>query len=580
MAEGNHAVVRVNGCGIIPPDVFFDECDRRGLLVWQDFSRTSVDTKYAKHLLRDEPKCWGTIPCDATLLLRNMKDCILRMRSHPSLLLYEGGNEAAPQRDFGEPMQNEVLPKLDGTRPWFPCSSADPSWEKEPIHMSSGGPYGLVRLPEYLRLYAADKQFVCKNEIGLTSPPPINSLAGPMPLFVNHPFGAPVSDKELSYHDGTDQYYRATPEIIRSDLGVPSSVAEYLFMADLYTNTAYRAIYEAANKVRPRNAGTHIWKINAAWTSMVQQVFDWSLCCNSGYYGMKSALKPLHVQTSINDMGVQVVSTLATAQRGLRVSIEVVSVDGKCEARTERSVDVAADATSRVGALPSVACDGNLHFVGLTLRDRDGTEIDRTVTWVQKDCKWHELLKVPPARLLLSVKSQSHDGNETTYRLVAENKSSIPAVQACLSILAGDRGAEVLPCFWSDNSVTLLPGESKQFTATFRTSLLAGREPHLIAEGWNILPTQIRLVDSKPAGFGIRVVKVEKDYQNGNSIVRVVAKSDDPGPHTVRIVTWPMVLSLNGNLLRTFRIAVRGQEARESLIPVGRSTSKDKFTVE
>ena len=63
MAEGNHTVVRVNGCGIIPPEVFFDECDRRGLLVWQDFSRTSVDTRYAKHLLRDDPKCWGTIPC-------------------------------------------------------------------------------------------------------------------------------------------------------------------------------------------------------------------------------------------------------------------------------------------------------------------------------------------------------------------------------------------------------------------------------------------------------------------------------------------------------------------------------------
>ena len=41
MAEGNHTVVRVNGCGIVPPDVFFDACDRYGLLVWQDLSRTS-----------------------------------------------------------------------------------------------------------------------------------------------------------------------------------------------------------------------------------------------------------------------------------------------------------------------------------------------------------------------------------------------------------------------------------------------------------------------------------------------------------------------------------------------------------
>ena len=580
MAEGNHTVVRVNGCGLMPPEVFFDECDRRGLLVWQDFSRTSVETKYAKHLVRDDPKCWPTVPCDAALLLRNMKDCILRMRSHPSLLLYEGCNEAAPQRDFGEPMQNELLPKLDGTRPWLPCSSSDPSWEKEPIHMFSGGPYALVRLPEYFRLYAVESHFVCKNEIGLTSPPPINSLAAAMPRLVKNRFGAEASDQELGYHDGTDHYYRATPEIILSDLGFPASVAEYLFMADLYTNTAYRAIYEAANKVRPRNSGTHIWKINAAWTSMVQQVFDWSLCCNSGYYGMKSALKPLHVQTSIDDMAVQVVSTLATKQRGLRVSIEVVSADGRIESRTELPVDVAADATAHIGALPPVASDGHLHFVGLTLRDRRGAALDRTVTWVQKDCKWQALLKVPPARLILSVESQSHDGHETAFHLVAENKGSIPAVQTCLSILAGDRGAEVLPCFWSDNSASLLPGERKHFRVTFRASLLAGKEPHLMAEGWNILPTQLRLVDSKPAGFGVRVVKVERDYRGGRGIVRVVAESSDSEPHTTRIVTWPMLLCLNGSPLRTFRIAVPGGGSGEALVPVGRCASADQFTVE
>ena len=300
--------------------------------------------------------------------------------------------------------------------------------------MSSGGPYGLVRLPEYFRRYGVDKQFVCKNEIGLTSPPPINSLASSMPLFVNNQFGAAVSDKELSYHDGTDQYYPQPPRSFTAILvllPVWPNICSWL----IFTPTRPTGPSTRPPTKRARNSGTHIWKINAAWSSMVQQVFDWSLCCNSGYYGMKSALRPLHVQTSIDDMGVQMVSTLATKQRGLRVTIEVVSVNGKLEARAELPVDVAADTTSHIGALPPVVSDGNLHFVGLTLSDKDAAEIDRTVTWVQKNCKWHELLKVPPARLLLSVKSQSHDGIESTYHLVAENKSSVPAVQTCLSIL-------------------------------------------------------------------------------------------------------------------------------------------------
>ena len=226
-----------------------------------------------------------------------------------------------------------------------------------------------------------------------------------MPLFTSNPYGSPVSDKELSYHDGTDHYYRATPEIIHADLGVASSVAEYLAMSDLYSNTAYRAIYEAANKARPRNAGTHLWKTNAAWPSMVQQVFDWFLCCNGGFYGMKAALKPVHVQTSIDDCGVQVVSTLSRDQNAMRVSAEIWSIEGKVVATKEWTIDVPADQTVPVETIPLEVGDGRLYFVGLTLRDKDGAEVDRQVTWMQKDCKWHELLKVQPTRLSLSVRS-------------------------------------------------------------------------------------------------------------------------------------------------------------------------------
>lgn len=579
MANGSHTCVRVNGCGIIPPEVFFDECDKQGLLVWQDFSRTSIETRYAKHAVREDPNCWPTVHCDAKLLLRNMEDCILRMRSHPSLLLYEGCNEAAPQRDFGEPMQNEILPRLDGTRPWLPCSSNNPSWEKEPIHMSSGGPYLLVRLPEYYRLYASEKQFTCKNEIGLTSPPPINSLAAPMPIWTSHAYGAPAADIEGSYHDGTSHYYRATPHIVHEDLGVPSSIAEYLMMCDLYTNTAYRAIYEAANKVRPRNAGTHLWKTNAAWTSLVQQVYDWNMCCNGGFYGMKAALKPLHVQTSIDDFGVQVVSTLAAEQKQMTVTAKVFSLDGRELATQEWTTDVPADATVHLGALPPVASAGRLCFVALTLRDKDGAEVDHQVTWMQRDTQWHELLDIAPTRLSLSVKSHSQKDKETTYRLLIENKNPVPAVNAALSILAGERGQEVLPCFWDDNSFNLLPGEKRELTVTFRTCLLNGKPPHAIVEGWNLLPTEIDLADSKPVDFGIRVVKVEKGSQNGDGIVKVVAQSSDQNPETARIVTWPMILKLNGAPVRTFRIAVRGQGQTDAAIPVGWNTTDDVFTV-
>ena len=79
MAEGNHTIVRVNGCGIVPPDAFFDACDRYGLLVWEDLSRTSV----AGTCRKDGLKTWNPPHCDLATYLDNMKDCIMRVRGRP-----------------------------------------------------------------------------------------------------------------------------------------------------------------------------------------------------------------------------------------------------------------------------------------------------------------------------------------------------------------------------------------------------------------------------------------------------------------------------------------------------------------
>ena len=45
---------------------------------------------------------------------------------------------------------------------------------------------------------------------------------------------------------------------------------------------------------------------------------------------------------------------------------------------------------------------------------------------------------------------------------------------------------DVLPITWSDNDVTLWPGESQTLTATYRSSLLHGAAPVVSVYGWNV----------------------------------------------------------------------------------------------
>ena len=347
--------------------------DRRGVLIWEDFSRTS----------NNHPTAYA----DPTILMDNMKDCVVRMRGHASLLVWCGANEWVPQRDFAEPMQNEVLPQMDGTRPWLVASSADAPWEKERTRTWSGGPYGLRPLPDYFKKYAGGGQFTSRNEIGLAAPPPINSLTRFFPDWDQpdsvqpvsgspdsvqpvsgppSPYPSPVN-QAMGFHGATGHDFRDLDAAIHQTAGATAGLDDYLWVGDLYSGMAYRAISEAANKARPLNAGTTLWKVNAAWPSFMWQLYDWTLRPNAGFYTMKEACKPLHAQESEDDQGLQVVSTLAAARPGLRLRLTLTDAQGRREATDTRPVDVPADATVPVGNLPAIAADGGLHFLCLDL---------------------------------------------------------------------------------------------------------------------------------------------------------------------------------------------------------------------
>jgi len=49
---------------------------------------------------------------------------------------------------------------------------------------------------------------------------------------------------------------------------------------------------------------------------------------------------------------------------------------------------------------------------------------------------------------------------------------------------AGDN--QVLPVTWSDNDITLWPGDSQTLTATYRSSELRGARPVVSVYGWNV----------------------------------------------------------------------------------------------
>jgi exo-1,4-beta-D-glucosaminidase len=81
-----------------------------------------------------------------------------------------------------------------------------------------------------------------------------------------------------------------------------------------------------------------------------------------------------------------------------------------------------------------------------------------------------------------------HRGDEDVYHITVTNPGPHLAFFVHLRITKGKGGEEVLPIFWEDNYFTLLPGEKKQVTATYRHENLQGAQPVIEVDGWNVAP--------------------------------------------------------------------------------------------
>jgi beta-mannosidase len=112
-ARANVNLLRVWGGGLIESDEFYDLSDRLGLLVWQEFSQSSSGIESVPS---DDPAFVATMVADA-------REIVPRLRRHPSLVLWCGGNEL--EGDDSTPVLGalrDVVCEFDPERAWLATS--------------------------------------------------------------------------------------------------------------------------------------------------------------------------------------------------------------------------------------------------------------------------------------------------------------------------------------------------------------------------------------------------------------------------------------------------------------------------
>jgi exo-1,4-beta-D-glucosaminidase len=492
--NSNINLVRIWGGGVTPCDEFFDAADRYGLLVWSDFWITG-DTQ-------GEFKGSPDWPLEGDIFIKNVKSTILRIRNHPSLLVWTGGNEGHARKELYDIMRESII-TMDGTRPYIPSSSGfaklpsgwNGSWpDNLPSGVYSGGPYTWQDPLVYYRKAIAGKDWVFKDETGLPSQPPYNIMPKIIPDLVwdkTLPF--PLNNT-WGYHDAAtgngryDLYYK---EMVKR-YGEPVNMEDFCNKMQLMNAIGYQGIFEAAGHKLNDIGGVMLWKLNSAFPSVVWQVYDWFLMPNAGYYFMQSACEPVHIQLNINDMKVLAVNRTYKPLTGLVSQVEVFNMESKSIFREEKSISLTASDVKETTSLSSVLNSlPGVNFVVLNLKNNSGKVISHNVYWLSKDGDYKSLNSMQKTTLDAKVLSSVKGKNEASETIQITNKTNKVAFFIRPQLMAD--GEEVLPCYWSSGYFTLAPSETKTVSVSYPNGKPDGKNLLIKISAWNVVEQALSL---------------------------------------------------------------------------------------
>lgn len=484
--NANINLVRIWGGGVTPCDEFFEAADRYGLLVWSDFWITG-DTQ-------GEFKGSPDWPIEGEVFKRNVISTILRIRNHPSLLVWTGGNEGHARRELYDFMRNSVI-DLDGTRPFIPSSSGfaklpdgwPGSWpDNLPGGVYSGGPYTWQEPKSYYNRAIAGRDWVFKDETGIPSQPPYNILPKIIPDLVwdkTLPF--PLNNT-WGYHDAAtgngrwDLYYK---EMIKRH-GEPVSMEDFCNKMQLMNAAGYQGIFEAAGHKLNDIGGVMLWKLNAAFPSVVWQVYDWYLMPNAGYYFMQNACEPVHIQLNLSNHKVTVLNRTYKPVQNLIASVDVFKAVSENIFRKSASVNLAATDVQEIISLTEIfeKTDGAV-IILLRLKDSSGRVISANTYWISQNGDYREINNMPPSDVAVTVVNSVRLKTSREWTLRITNPSDRLAFFIRPQLMLN--GEEVLPSFWSANYFTLAPSETITVKVNCPEEKISGGIPSLRISGWN-----------------------------------------------------------------------------------------------
>lgn len=440
--------IRIWGEGERFSDELYDEADRRGILIWQEFFSGNAAYPNDAHLRQ--------------LMAKEAEELVLRLRHHPSLLMWCGGNETFLNRDFGYPGEEyygseivekdyrEVCAALDSgryyhitspyggtysndpsigdthsyTNTWFVPGSDYPNFVSENLRVTLPVAHSLLR---YLRM---DKK------------PAVTSL---MRNGSDYPW-----PEEWNKITSADSWHKIPPvEQFYDAYDFDSMVYRFGAAAGAYLRDSverYRRgkpVWEAHGARRCQ--GHFVWKFNTTRPHIYSSIIDYYLEPGIAYYALKRAYEPILVSFEISDhVYAWIVNDSVEIVEG-NLTLQLFDTEAnKVEQEFSVPVRVRSGQSDIICTLDEFGQFQRKMLIVGRLVKANGTHVSTVTTFA--DIERH--LSFPDAKLTLKI-----DGDEL---IVGTDRFA-----RCIE-LSGEKDGDPFGFYFSDNYFDLLPDEVKR----------------------------------------------------------------------------------------------------------------------
>jgi beta-mannosidase len=331
--DANFNMLRVWGGGAYQDDYFYDLCDEKGIMVWQDFM-------FACALYPGDSSFLSTVRYE-------VEEQVKRLRNHPSIVLWCGNNEvdeawhnwgwqkqhnyskedslkiyADYQRLFLDLIPS-VLEREDPSRSYHP-SSPTYGWGRAESYVSGDQHYwGVWWGKEPFERYR-EKVGRFASEFGFQS--------FPSPHHFEEFVGAGNNDLTSAAWKNHQKHpvgFETIDEYMARDYPVPKNLDDYAYVSQLVQARGMQIAIEAQRTRQPYCMGSLYWQFNDCWPVLSWSSVDYFGVPKASHYAVKRAFEPvlLAVEQKDKSFSITLVNDSICAAEGT-LTLQLVAFHG------------------------------------------------------------------------------------------------------------------------------------------------------------------------------------------------------------------------------------------------------------